>query len=662
MFNKILIANRGEIACRIIKSARMLGIRTVAVYSTADAKAQHVTMADEAYFIGPAPASESYLVAEKIIEVATTAGAEAIHPGYGFLSENADFAKQCQAANIVFIGPPVAAIEAMGSKSAAKEIMAAANVPMVPGYYGDDQSEERLMNEAQSIGYPVLIKACAGGGGKGMRIVESANDFSSALQSCQREAKASFNDDKVLIEKYLTSPRHIEIQIFLDSQQNAVHLFERDCSVQRRYQKVIEEAPAPNFPDEMRQEMGRVAIQAAKAINYVGAGTVEFLYDNGQFYFMEMNTRLQVEHPITEKITGVDLVEWQLIVAFGGTLPKQQQELSINGHAFEVRLYAEDPAQDFLPSTGIVEYMNTPSTTHHVRIDSGIRQGDVVSVYYDPMIAKLIVWDSNRERALSRLIGALSEYQVVGVETNLTYTKAIALHDEFQSGHYSTAFIKEHAHELVEDHQLSELDFAMAALFIVCRDKDSAIGNQPESPWHSLVGWQNNLVTRNKFYFITDRNNPESENTEVVIGFRKDHYHISVNGLEFMANAQLDNHQLQATLSQQKITRDVIESANTLHMFSHGRHVRIQQYQPGNDNQSENQSARIVAPMHGSVTAVHVSEGEEVVAGQKLLTMEAMKMEHVIAAPYSGIIKSIHCTVGDLVEDGLELVTFSDDE
>ena len=411
MFDKILIANRGEIACRVIKTARRLGILTVAVYADADRNALHVTMADEAVHIGASPSRESYLVGSKIIAAAIQTNARAIHPGYGFLSENAEFSEQCQSAGLVFIGPPASAIQAMGSKSAAKTIMGEAGVPLVPGYHGADQSDSKLRDSAHDMGYPVLLKAVAGGGGKGMRQVWSADEFDQALSAARREAKSSFGNDDMLVEKYLTKPRHVEVQVFCDQNGSGVYLFERDCSVQRRHQKVIEEAPAPNLPQGLRESMGDTAVRAAQAIGYVGAGTVEFLLDeDGSFYFMEMNTRLQVEHPVTEMITGQDLVEWQLRVAAGEALPKTQSELQIKGHAFEARIYAEDPDNDFLPVTGNLSFLRPPPESEHVRVDTGVIQGDDVSIYYDPMIAKLIVWDETRERALARLARALSEY------------------------------------------------------------------------------------------------------------------------------------------------------------------------------------------------------------------------------------------------------------
>ncbi|TRZ58399.1 MAG: ATP-grasp domain-containing protein, partial [Rhodocyclaceae bacterium] len=424
MFDKILIANRGEIACRVIKTARRLGIRTVAVYSAADAQARHVRMADEAVLLGPAAARESYLAGDKILAAAKQTGAQAIHPGYGFLSENAVFAEACQRAGVVFIGPPVAAIKAMGSKSAAKALMAEAGVPLVPGYHGDQQAPEFLKTHAEAIGYPVLIKASAGGGGKGMRVVTRPMDFLEALASCKREGQSSFGDEQVLLERYLQRPRHIEMQIFGDTLGNVVHLFERDCSVQRRHQKVLEEAPAPGMTTERRAAMGKAAVDAAKAVGYVGAGTVEFIADHdfassGTFFFMEMNTRLQVEHPVTEMITGLDLVEWQLLVAAGEPLPLAQEQLAIRGHALEARIYAEDPDKGFLPSTGRLVHLAPPDESLHVRVDTGVEQGDEITPHYDPMISKLIVWDETRERTLARMLQALAQYRVVGVANNV---------------------------------------------------------------------------------------------------------------------------------------------------------------------------------------------------------------------------------------------------
>ena len=444
MFNKILIANRGEIACRVIRTARRMGIRTVAVFSDADRGAQHVDLADEAYPIGPAPARDSYLNGAAVLEAARLSGAQAIHPGYGFLSENADFAESCAAAGIVFIGPPPAAIRAMGSKSAAKSLMAKANVPLVPGYHGDAQDPALLAAEATRIGYPVLIKASAGGGGKGMRVVEAPAQFTEALELAKGEARASFGDDQVLIERYLTAPRHIEIQVFADRHGNTVSLFERDCSIQRRHQKIIEEAPAPGMSPDRRNAMGRAACDAAHAIGYEGAGTVEFIVDDEKFFFMEMNTRLQVEHPVTEAITGQDLVEWQLRVAAGEPLPLLQDALAIDGHAIEVRLYAEDPAREYRPSTGTLRHLRQPQPGDGIRIDTGVRQGDAISIYYDPMIAKLIAHGADRGEALRRMEAALAEYEVAGVQTNLDLLRAVVASEGFASGHFDTGYLVKH--------------------------------------------------------------------------------------------------------------------------------------------------------------------------------------------------------------------------
>src|SRR6266404_487330 len=491
MFSKILIANRGEIACRVIATARRLGISTVAVYSEADGGARHTRLADEAWPIGPAPARQSYLVAEKILDVARRSGAQAIHPGYGFLSENAGFAAACAKAGIVFIGPPPAAIRAMGSKSEAKKIMEKAKVPLVPGYHGDDQSPALLAKEAARIGFPVLIKASAGGGGKGMRVVEAAAKFDEALAGAKREAKASFADDHVLVEKYLTQPRHIEIQVFADTHGNCLYLFERDCSIQRRHQKVIEEAPAPAMDPARRKAMGEAAVAAARAIGYQGAGTVEFIADqDGTFFFMEMNTRLQVEHPVTEMITGQDLVEWQLIVAAGGKMPLTQGELRIDGHAVEVRLYAEDPARNFLPSTGTLIHLRLPEEGPHVRVDTGVRQGDAVTPFYDPMIAKVIVHDRDRASAMRRMAVLMGETEVVGVTTNAALLKALCSHPAFVGGEIDTGFIERHRAELfvkaepADDRALAIATLARVVEWREAADAAARASGDPFSPWN----------------------------------------------------------------------------------------------------------------------------------------------------------------------------------
>ncbi len=500
MFKKILIANRGEIACRVIRTAKRLGIQTVAVYSEADAHALHVKQADEAYCIGPAPSSESYLRGDEIIRIALEAGANAIHPGYGFLSENAAFAKACVEANLCFIGPQAEAIRQMGEKSTAKALAQKAKVATIPGYHGDAQDLKTLQKAAQEVGYPLLIKAVAGGGGKGMRVVHQAKDFSESLSSARREAKASFGDDRVLLEKYLENPRHVEVQIFADAHGNAVYLFERDCSVQRRHQKIVEEAKAPDVNDALRHAMGQAAVDVALAIHYRGAGTMEFLLDtDGRFYFMEMNTRLQVEHPVTEMITGLDLVEWQLRVTNNEPLPiTQQSQLTSRGHAVEARIYAEDPQKDFMPSTGTLHYLSTPSENTHVRVDSGVMQGDAISHYYDPMIAKLIVWDEDRSQALLRLSEALAHFKVVGVQTNIALLSRIVQHPAFIRAQLSTHFIDHHAAELLiaaAEPTSDQLILAAVAVFMRQRHETASAASpvDPHSPWLTADAWQLNL-------------------------------------------------------------------------------------------------------------------------------------------------------------------------
>ncbi len=666
MFDKILIANRGEIACRIINTARRLGIQTVAVYSEADSNSKHVSMADEAWCIGKAAAAESYLRTDKIIDIALKSGAKAIHPGYGFLSENAGFAQSCFDNDLVFIGPPVNAIEAMGSKSAAKEIMTKANVPLVPGYHGDDQSIENLLDASKKIGFPVLLKATAGGGGKGMRIVESEDEFAEALASCKREAKASFSDDEVLVEKYLTQPRHIEIQVFSDNFGDTVHLFERDCSVQRRHQKVIEEAPAFGLSDEIRSTMANVAIKAADAIGYSGAGTVEFLYDqDGSFYFMEMNTRLQVEHPVTEMITDLDLVEWQLLVANNQPLPLQQNQIKCHGHAFEVRIYAEDPDQDFLPATGTIVHLNTPGQSLNVRVDTGIRQGDEVSIYYDPMIAKLIVWERDRDTALARLRAALADYQVVGLTTNLNFLSALAANEAFNKQQIDTSFIEKQQQALFPDKApINDESIALAALYILQNrvtqsHLSASVSNDPFSPWHQVTGWRNNEKNSHQLEFI------DTESAEPIaaqIHFEKSGYSIEVNNHSYTATGKLEKKQLTANLSGKRIDAQIIEHNDQLHILTHGQSVTLGFINDDHQTHSNDESGGLIAPMPGTVISVSVKVGDKVTQSQPLLILEAMKMEHTISAPSDGVISEILYQAGDMVEDGAELIIILEDE
>ena len=579
MFTKILIANRGEIACRVIQTARKLGIATVAVYSDADRDALHVALADEAIHIGGSPSRESYLLGERIIEAALKTGAQAIHPGYGFLSENPVFCNACKESDIVFIGPPSEAIEAMGSKSAAKQIMENAGVPLVPGYHGDDQSRAVIKKAADEMGYPVLLKAVAGGGGKGMRQVWSEEEFNEAFDAAKREAINAFGNDDMLVEKYLTQPRHVEIQVFCDNHGNAVYLFERDCSVQRRHQKVIEEAPAPGMNTELRQAMGSAAIRAAQAINYRGAGTVEFLLDtDGSFYFMEMNTRLQVEHPVTEMISGQDLVEWQLRVAAGGNLPLTQEQLQINGHAFEARIYAEDPDNDFLPVTGMLSFLQTPETGDHVRIDTGVRQGDEVSVYYDPMIAKLIVWDEDRNRALARLTKALREYRIGGMTTNLGFLYNLANSAPFRNAELDTGFIDKHQDAIFHDSQdYLNHELPLAALYLIMQREQwaansTAARRDPYSPWNAANAWRLNeehihqftLIFHQQEYPVLIKQQGTGIATRYQISFADHNVEAQGNLAGTHLRASLNGHQMTATIADHDDTYSIFTEHSAL--------------------------------------------------------------------------------------------------
>ena len=666
MITKLLIANRGEIACRVIKTAKRMGICTVAVYSDADQHALHVRLADEAVYLGPSPAKQSYLCGDKIIAIALKVGANGIHPGYGFLSENAEFARMCADNNISFVGPPIGAIEAMGSKSAAKHIMQQANVPLVPGYHGDEQSAEFLKAQADVMGYPVLLKAAAGGGGKGMRQVWQASEFVAALDAAKREAMSSFNDELMLVEKYLTQPRHVEIQVFCDSHGNGVYLFERDCSVQRRHQKVIEEAPAPGLAEDIRQQMGEAALTAAKAINYVGAGTVEFLLDvDGQFYFMEMNTRLQVEHPVTEMITGQDLVEWQLRVANGETLPLTQQQLQIKGHAFEARIYAEDPDNDFLPATGRIQLLQTPEESSYLRIDTGIVEGDEVSVYYDPMLAKLIVWDENRDKALSRMTRALSEFHVEGLSTNLEFMYNLVSCEAFKQADVDTSFIEKHQQHLFLDNQpeLSSV-VPMAALVLMLQQNNtrSAQHCDPHSPWQINSGWRANELHQQSMDIVINGNThnvkikrlEQGHNTQFEVLFQEHSY---------ICAANFDGQQLLSTINGHKTRVTVAANQHGFTLYSNQGVVRFSEQRADLGLHDEStQLASFAAPMNGTVVAILVDVNQEVEAGQSLIVIEAMKMEHAIKASVAGKVTEFYYAVGQLVDGGADLLAFSPQE
>ncbi len=660
MFDKILIANRGEIACRIMRTARRMGVKTVAVYSEADRDARHAAEADQAIAIGPAPARQSYLSIPALIDAAKASGAAAIHPGYGFLSENADFAEACAEAGIVFIGPPASAIRAMGSKAAAKALMAAAGVPLVAGYHGEDQSEARLAAAASEIGYPVLIKASAGGGGKGMRIVTTPGEFAASLAGAKREAASAFGDDRVLVEKYLERPRHIEIQVFADQHGNCVHLFERDCSIQRRHQKIIEEAPAFGLDAATRAAMGEAAIRAARAVDYVGAGTVEFISAGGTFHFMEMNTRLQVEHPVTEMITGLDLVEWQLRVAAGERLPRRQDQLAIAGHAIEARIYAEDPARDFLPATGTIRYLAEPAASAAVRIDSGVRAGDRVGVHYDPMLAKLIVHGDDRAAALARLCAALAEFALVGVRNNLALLRAIASHPDFAAAAPDTGFIPNHP-ELLTPRETppQRMSLAAAALYVLAKRHAAAAaqaraGADPASPWAAGDGWRLfgqaaedvHLQSDQGDHFITALWRGESRYR---LGFG--------DGGEHEADGAFEGERVRLILDGRQAHLRVIDTEDVLVVLGDDCEDRLRLIAPDATAVAESAGdGRITAPIPGQVRGVLVAAGDRVARGQVLVVMEAMKMEISLSAPSAGIVGRVAANVGSMAEEGQVLV------
>jgi len=657
MFNKILIANRGEIACRVIKTARRMGIRTVAVFSDADRHALHVKMADEAIHIGAAPSKDSYLVGDKIMQAALKTGAQAVHPGYGFLSENAEFAKQCADNNIAFIGPPVTAIESMGSKSAAKTIMEKAKVPLVPGYHGDDQDTAILKKSADEMGYPVLLKAVAGGGGKGMRQVWQADEFEQALAQAKSESLASFGDDHMLVEKYLTQPRHVEFQVFCDQHGNGVYLFERDCSVQRRHQKVIEEAPAPNMSEALRKEMGEAAVRAAKAIDYEGAGTVEFLLDtDGSFFFMEMNTRLQVEHPVTEMITGEDLVEWQLRVANGEQLPKPQEQLKMHGHAFESRIYAEDPDNDFLPTSGNLAFVKTPEENSNVRVDTGVIQGDDVSPYYDPMIAKLIVWDEDRPRALARMASALKQYRIHGVTTNIPFLYNLASCAPFMAADIDTGFIEKNQELLfIKDNIDLENCLALIAVYLIL--SESPTSNEP-SPWQRKNAWRLNQPNKHNHEIIIGEQHFEL-NTQEHSSNANRVFEVHVNEQSFDVVATLNNEEISAEVNGHKQRAHIAKQGDSFTLFAEQGALSFELVKIDfGDANNESAQGDFSAPMNGTIVEIMVQPEEQVEQGSALLVMEAMKMQHTISAPSDGTVIELFCNQGDLVSGGDELLSF----
>ncbi|HVF34943.1 MAG TPA: acetyl/propionyl/methylcrotonyl-CoA carboxylase subunit alpha [Candidatus Saccharimonadia bacterium] len=660
MFDKILIANRGEIACRVIRTCRRLGIATVAVYSQADATAQHVRLADEAWPIGGPRPAESYLRGDAILEVAQRSGAQAIHPGYGFLSENADFAEAVERAGLVFIGPRAASIRKMGSKAGAKLLMPQHGVPVVPGYTGEDQDPAVLAREAEKVGYPLRIKAAHGGGGKGMRIVRSAGEFADALVSCQREAKNAFGRDRVLLERYLELPRHIEFQVFGDAHGSTIHLNERECSAQRRYQKVIEETPSPFLTPERRAQMGAAAVAAARAIDYTNAGTVEFIVaPDGAFYFMEINTRLQVEHPVTEMTLGLDLVEWQLRVASGEPLPLSQDELRVRGHAIEVRLYAEDPEQGFLPGSGRLERLRLPPPSPHVRIDSGVVEGDTVTIFYDPMIAKLIAWDDDRPRALARLREALAQCAIAGPKSNIEFLERLVRHPVFVEGRIDTSYLDRHLEEVlpppVVPADSSLCAVGTAALLLdeaesLARERD---GTDPWSPWARADAWRlGHEGKRLECFRWRDRR------FELAAHGHDGSYRIAFDGAEHrVEHARLDADVLSGVFDGAARRFRVDASAGGIAVHDGERRVRFERVPAYAFTASAAVATdRVLAPMPGRIVAVRAEVGASVAEGDELVVMEAMKMELTLRAPRAGTISTVQATVGDFVEADAVLV------
>jgi 3-methylcrotonyl-CoA carboxylase alpha subunit len=673
MFSKILIANRGEIACRVAATCRRLGIQTVAVYSEADAQAAHVAACDEAVCIGPAEAAGSYLRGERIVQAARDTCAQAVHPGYGFLSENPEFARQCAQAGLVFIGPPPEAMQAMGLKAESKRLMQAAGVPLVPGYHGAEQDDARLAAEAERIGYPVLIKASAGGGGKGMREVHAAADFAAALASCRREARSSFGNDAVLLERLVRHPRHIEIQVFADMHGHCLWLAERDCSMQRRHQKVVEEAPAPGLPQAMREAMGAAAVAAAQAVGYVGAGTVEFIVECDEnavpqnFYFMEMNTRLQVEHPVTEAITGLDLVEWQLRVAAGEPLPLAQDEVRTRGHAIEARIYAEHPEAGFLPSTGVLQRLALPPHTAFgaagesgIRIDSGVREGDAITPYYDPMIAKLIAWAPTREQARLRLRQALAATHIAGVQTNVQFLHRLLGQEAFAAGVVDTGLIHRHQDALMAPPAIAPQLACAAAVGALLEDERQA---QADDPWSACDGFSNGVLPPRAFVF----DSPWGElRGALLYPQAAQPLRLQAPGLDapqpFACSARAASganaRVLVLTLGGQRAQVEVVRlGASGFAVFAAGEQALLQLRAADLGSAAAVQSGgRLTAPMPGKIIALHVQPGETVQAGAPLLVLEAMKMEHTLSAPSTGQVSAVLHAVGDQVSEGAELL------
>jgi 3-methylcrotonyl-CoA carboxylase alpha subunit len=656
VLRRLLIANRGEIVCRISRTAQRLGVTSIAVYSEADARARHVRLADEAYFLGPAPAAESYLDIAKILALAQRVGADAVHPGYGFLSENAAFAQACVEAGLIFVGPPASAIRAMGSKSASKAAMAAVGVPVAPGYHGDDQSSRRLIEEAQRVGFPLIIKASAGGGGKGMQVVNSAAEVAAAVESAQRLARTAFGDDRLLLERYFPRARHVEVQVFADSVGGIVSLFDRDCSVQRRHQKIIEEAPAPGLREEVRAAMAQAAIQSARAVSYVGAGTVEFLVDGDQqFYFMEMNTRLQVEHPVTEFITGIDLVEWQLRIAQGAPLPMQQKEIVRRGCAMEARLYAEDPAHAYLPSVGRITHLHWPDSAPGLRLDVGVDAGDEVSTFYDPMLGKVVAWGESRGEAADRLRKALDQIEIVGVATNRALLTSALADEEFRKGGVATNFLAvRHAQLLFGEPEAGALDAALAALW--CATRRTA----EDALWSDSRGWR--LAAPPSGIWTFAGLSVKIELAPPYADAQRDRYLARVGTEEYPLRVLArDAQSMSVDIGGNVQHVSVIESDAELHLFRAGRHavLRLSLTEDALRVSADAEEGSLVTPLPGTLVAVHVTTGEQVPRGAPLVTVEAMKMEHTLTAPYAGTVTRIAFGVAERVAAGAVLVELS---
>jgi 3-methylcrotonyl-CoA carboxylase alpha subunit len=675
MFRKLLIANRGEIACRIAATAARLGIRTVAVYSNVDKNAKHVSFCDEAFAIGGATASESYLAIASIIRAARASGAEAIHPGYGFLAENAEFAEACAAAGLVFVGPPAAAIRTMGDKSTAKSVMTKAGVPVLPGYHGENQAPDFLRSQAGAIGYPVMLKARAGGGGKGMRVVHGAGEFDDLLAACRREAKNSFGDDSILIEKYLDRPRHIEVQIFGDTHGNCIYLFERDCSVQRRHQKIIEESPAPDLTESTRRSIGETAVAAARAVNYTGAGTIEFLVDQDtKFYFLEMNTRLQVEHPVTEMITGQDLVEWQLLVAAGAPLPQSQGQLRFRGHAIEARIYAENPSSGFLPSTGTLEIFKTPEAVHFtvpsspemapVRLDAGVRAGDIITPYYDPLMAKLVVWGKDRAEAVTRLRGALDQFFALGLETNLPFLRRLSGLSDFGAANLDTGLIARNEAFLLASQGVIRFPFLVlaTAALLKSEEQNRHIDDRDlYSPWTATSGWRLNSSYTRRVSWSVGNQTVDVALTYPAAPAGPARYHLEAD--EESADFEILEHNdgnLVVLTGSRRITGRVYRRKDTFDLSADGEHTTLNLIDPLAYNLLVDEAeTQLTAPMPGRIVAVLVQAGQTVAKGTPLIVMEAMKMEHTIVALSDGRVDEVFVNIADQVSERAQLLHFT---